>query len=139
MPLKYQNRTGFTLIGLMVMVAIIAIIAILAAIAFAFYQNHMLTVRRGDAQGIMLNIQALQEKNLSNYTFYESNLSDLGKFESDDYAFAIKGATNTTYTITATAKGSQASDTGCIFMTLNQSGLRCPGADPRCSTHADCW
>ncbi|MCC7280189.1 MAG: pilus assembly protein [Chromatiaceae bacterium] len=117
----------------------VVIIAILAAIAFAYYQNHMLTVRRVEAQGIMLNIQGLQEQHLLKYTLYESKLSDLGNFESDEYAFSINGATNTTYTITATAKGSQTDDTGCIFMTLNQAGLRCPGADPRCPTHTDCW
>ena len=66
MPLKYHSRPGFTLIGLMVLVAVLTI---LAAIAFAFYQNYMLTVRRVVAQDIMLNIQSLQEKHLFNFTF----------------------------------------------------------------------
>lgn len=136
MPMKGHFRPGFTLTDLMI---VVAVIGILASIAFATYQYYILSVRRVEAQGIMLNIQSLQEKNQFNYSYYKNNLSDFGNFESDHYTYAIKGATNTTYTITATAKGSQASDTGCIFMTLNQAGLKCPGADPRCLTHADCW
>ena len=136
MPLKYYSLPGFTLIGFMI---VVAVIGILAAITFTFYHYSILKARRLEAQEIMLNIQNLQEKHMLNYIFYETNLSYLGDFESKDYTFSIKGATNTTYTITATAKGSQASDTGCIFMTLNQAGLKCPGADPRCLTHADCW
>ena len=134
--MKGHFRPGFTLTALMI---VVAVIGILASITFATYQYYILSVRRVEAQGIMLDIQSLQEKNQFNYSYYKNNLSDFGNYESDHYTYAIKGATNTTYTITATAKGSQASDTGCIFMTLNQAGLKCPGADPRCLTHADCW
>ena len=134
--MKGHFRPGFTLTDLMI---VVAVIGILASITFATYQYYILSVRRVEAQGIMLDIQSLQEKNQFNYSYYKKNLSAFGNYESDHYTYAIKGATNTTYTITATAKGSQASDTGCIFMTLNQAGLKCPGADPRCLTHADCW
>ena len=136
MPIKYYSRQGFTLIQLMI---VVIIIGILVAISVSIYEYFALKTRRVEGQEIMLTIQKNKENYLASHVIHECTLADLGNFESDDYTFAISGASGTNYTITATAKGGQMGDAGCIFMTLNQSGLRCPGADPRCPTHADCW
>ena len=136
MPLKSYSRPAFSLIEFMIG---IAVLGFLAAIAFPFYEFYIREVRRIEGQETMLNIQDLQEKYLANYTTYQRTLADLGNFESDNYTFAISNATSTTYIITATAKGRQVNDIGCIFMTLNQAGVKCPSADSRCPTHTDCW
>ena len=127
MPLNYRHYKGFTLIELMV---VVGVIGILAAIAFPAYQDYTRRARRVEGQGGMLNIQLLEEKHRVNHASYEGNLANLGNFVSDDYTFSISGATATSYIITATAKGSQASDTGCTTMTLNQASEK---------SAANCW
>ena len=119
-----KNQKGFTLIELMI---VIAIIGILAAIAYPSYQDYIRKARRIDAQGVMLDIQLQQEKYRVNHVSYGS-LTDLGSFPSDYYTFAISGNTASAYTITATAKSgtSQASDTGCTSMAVNQASAKTP-------------
>jgi type IV pilus assembly protein PilE len=123
MPIHHRQSRGFTLIELMI---VVGVIGILAAIAYPSYQDYVMRARRVDAQGIMLNIQFLQEKYRVNHPIYEGTLANLGSFSSDYYTFVISGSTATTYTITATAKGGQASDTDCTPLSLNQSGARGP-------------
>jgi type IV pilus assembly protein PilE len=125
MPSKYHSRPGFTLIELMI---VVGVIGILASIAYPAYQNYVRKARRVEGQGIMLNIQLLEEKHRVNHATYEGTLANLGSFTSDDYTFATSNATATTYTITATAKGSQVGDTSCTPMTLNQAGTKTPSA-----------
>lgn len=136
MPKKCYFRPGFTLVDLMILVTILGFIA---AIAFPLYEFYILKARRIEGQETMLKIQDLQEKYLADYMTYKRVLADLGNFESENYTFALSNATSTTYIITATAKGRQVNDIGCIFMTLNQAGVKCPSADSRCPTHTDCW
>ena len=118
------HRRGFTLIELMI---VVAVIGILATIAYPSYQDYIRKARRIDAQGVMLDIQLQQEKYRVNHVSYGS-LTDLGSFLSDYYTFAISGNTASAYTITATAKSgtSQASDTGCTSMTVNQASAKTP-------------
>ena len=117
-PYPFRRR-GFTLIELMI---VVAVIGVLATIAYPSYQDYIRRARRIDAQSVMLDIQLLQEKYRVNHVSYGS-LTDLGTFSSDYYTFAISGNTASAYTITATAKSgtSQASDTGCTSMSLNQA------------------
>jgi type IV pilus assembly protein PilE len=117
-------RRGFTLIELMI---VLAVIGILATIAYPSYQDSIRQARRIEAQSIMLDIQLLQEKYRVNHVSYGS-LTDLGSFSSGYYTFAISGNTAHAYTITATAKSgtSQAGDTGCSAMTLNQASAKTP-------------
>jgi type IV pilus assembly protein PilE len=124
MALHPFHRRGFTLIELMI---VVAVIGILATIAYPSYQDYVRKARRIDAQGVMLDIQLQQEKYRVNHVSYGS-LTDLGSFPSDYYTYAISGNTASAYTITATAKSgtSQASDTGCTSMNLNQASARTP-------------
>ena len=124
MALHPFHRRGFTLIELMI---VVAVIGILATIAYPSYQDYVRKARRIDAQGVMLDIQLQQEKYRVNHVSYGS-LTDLGSFPSDYYTFAISGNTASAYTITAPAKSgtSQASDTGCTSMAVNQASARTP-------------
>ncbi len=121
MLLSYRQSRGFTLIELMI---VVGIIGILAGIAYPSYQDYARRARRVEAQGTMLNIQLLEEKHRVNHATYEGTLANLGSFASNYYTFAISGTTATTYTITATAKGSQTSDSDCTPMTLNQASVK---------------
>ena len=124
MAIHPSHRRGFTLIELMI---VVAVIGILATIAYPSYQDYIRKARRIDAQSVMLDIQLLQEKYRVNHVSYGS-LTDLGSFPSDYYTFAISGNTASAYTITATAKSgtSQASDTGCTSMAVNQASAKTP-------------
>ena len=120
---------GFSLIELMI---VVAIITILATIAYPSYQGYILISRRTDAQSIMQDIQLLQEKYRVNNPAYGA-LADLGTVPlSEYYTLAISGTSATAYSITATAKSgtSQANDTACLSMSIDQASNRTP---------ADCW
>ena len=118
---------GFTLIELMI---VVGVMAILTAIAYPAYQDYVRRARRVEGQGTMLNIQLLEEKWRVNHPIYLGTLSSLGTFTSAYYTFAISGTSGTAYTITATATGSQTSDSGCSPMTLTQASVKGP---------AGCW
>jgi type IV pilus assembly protein PilE len=128
MPLKYHSRSGFTLIELMI---VVGVIGILASIAYPSYMDYVRKARRTEAQSLMLNMQLQQEKYRVNHAAYAS-LADLGAFTSDYYTLTVPVNTALTYTITAVAKTgtSQASDTGCTTMTLNQASQK---------TEPGCW
>lgn len=124
MDFHFLLRRGFTLIELMI---VIAVVGILASIAYPSYQDYIRRARRIEAQSVLLDIQLLQEKYRVNHISYGS-LADLGTFSSDYYTFAISGNISSAYTISATAKSgtSQASDTGCTSMSLNQASVKTP-------------
>jgi type IV pilus assembly protein PilE len=129
---------GFTLIELMI---VVVIVGILAMIALPAYQDYARKSRRAEAISLMLDLQLSEEKFRANNPSYASTLAAMGitstyvgnQVDPAYYTFGIAASTNT-YTITATAQGSQASDkqygTPCHALTINQSNAKTP---------ADCW
>ena len=111
-----NNSKGFTLMELMVTVAIIAI---LAAIAYPSYSNYVRHSRRSEAIEALLSAQMRQEEyRLINRVY--ANTAQLGLTNGDYYDFASSAAVSAgvaSYTLTATAKGSQAGD--------SESGVAC--------------
>lgn len=140
MAIHPLHRRGFTLIELMI---VVAVIGILAAIAYPSYQDYIRRARRIDAQGVMLDLQLLQEKYRVNKPIYATwqNLIDSKYLPSSPpqispwiyYTFDTSPDSllpADRYTITADAKSgtSQASDSGCTRMTLNRDSAKTPDA-----------
>ncbi|GGF75334.1 type IV pilin protein [Alteromonas lipolytica] len=123
---RCKLNQGFTLIEMMIA---IVIMGILAAVAVPSYQSQVRESRRGDGQTALMQMHMSQENyRLQNVTYGSAN--DIAIPASDFYTFTVSNVSATTFTLTATAKNSQTSDTGCTTLTLNQSLTRTP---------AGCW
>ncbi len=133
-----NNYKGFTLIELMVVIAIIGIIMVYA---MPSYQRQVIRSKRTEAQKVLMQISARQEKNNASFLQYATSIdstnsptaTDLGFqgvpfMSSTDYAYSMNNTDG--YTITATAQGStQVNDnfgTDCRVLTLNSLGRKMP-------------
>lgn len=128
------HSQGFTLIELMI---VVAVIAILVAIAYPSYQSHVIKTRRATAAACMIELAQFMEREYTTNQSYEDGTlpqtncrNDLAGF----YSFAFPSPpTATTFSVTATAEGSQANDTQCGNLTINQAGAKSvsvSGTDP---------
>lgn len=117
-----NNRHGFSLIELMI---VVAIVGILAAVAYPSYRFYILQARRSDAIAALLGLQQDLERWRVNNPSYASCTICVTP-TSDFYDFSISNESATTYTIVATAKSSQTADVGCTSLSLNENGVRLP-------------
>ncbi|MBN8480623.1 MAG: prepilin-type N-terminal cleavage/methylation domain-containing protein [Xanthomonadales bacterium] len=131
-----KNSRGFTLIELVI---VVAVIAILAAIALPSYQDSIRKSRRGQAKADLLELVQMLERAYTtdrSYARYDPLPTGFDQSPRDGnarYTVAISGVTATTFTLTATPQGSQASDR-CGVLTINQQGLKTSDAPV-----AECW
>ncbi|WOX06684.1 type IV pilin protein [Microbulbifer pacificus] len=116
-----KQQRGFTLIELMI---VVAIIAILTAVAWPSYQNHVRSTNRADAQGALLGLaQAMERHFTENGTYKEAAAADADTgapqiFPTESpldgnnkaYNLIITAADDSSYTLQAQPKGSQAGD-----------------------------
>lgn len=125
-----MNERGFTLIELMV---VVAIIAILAGIAYPSYIEHIKKTRRSTAAACLMERAQFMERFYTTNMAYDKDsggaavsvpnsgcVTDLAAY----YSFgAPSNLGSTTYTLTATAIGSQAAD-ACGNLSINQAGTK---------------
>ncbi|WP_319799288.1 type IV pilin protein [Halomonas sp. M20] len=148
MNTQHRNQ-GFTLLELMI---VVAIVGILASVAYPSYQSYAERSRRGDATTGLLSLAQSQERFMSRCGEYASRLD--GKSDCSDtdsglglgdalgeegfYVFSMN-ATATSYTLTATPRGAQASDEQCQRIALNHLGIRTAQDGKGKSTRDTCW
>jgi len=128
-PPAPQRVHGFTLIETMI---VIAIAGILASIAFSIYQTKILKTKRSTAQSCLMEYAQYMEVYRSTnalhpmqYTGASLPSADCAATLASAYDITVASA-QSTYTLTATAKGPQSSDASCTPLTLQQDGTKTP-------------
>lgn len=125
-----STQAGFTLIELMI---VVAIVGILAAIAIPNYTEYVRKSRRSDAKSSILEVTQRLERFYTEKARYTESFIDIGypaaTLDSSQgyYSLSIAaGATGITssYIVTATAQGAQASDAGCGNFTYSSNNAK---------------
>jgi type IV pilus assembly protein PilE len=148
-PVNAASNRGFTLIELMIAVAVVSI---LATIAVASYTSQVKKSRRTDARSAVLDLAGREEKLFSTANAYSALPSDLGygagawpiNVGSGYYQVTVaapdplQGGAAGTYLITAqpVPGSTQASDTTCLSLSVNQLGAQ---SSTGSGTTATCW
>ncbi len=134
---KRSKNRGFTLIELMI---VVAVVAFLVAIAIPSYQEQVRKSNRGLAKSDLLELtQCAERYHTTNGTyvgFEAATACDVdSKDDANTYDFGTAAITRTTFTLSATAQGSQ-SDDKCGDLGINQANVRTHSA----GTATDrCW
>lgn len=118
-----QKTSGFTLIELMI---VIAIVAIVTAVALPSYRGYVQRSYRSEAKaGLMQAAQWMERAATANgtYPLTAAFPATLKKTPSDKYDISVASTDGSTYTLTATRKGTQAADK-CGNYTLTNTGDR---------------
>lgn len=113
---------GFSLIEMLV---VVALVAILAGIAYPMYTQHIIKVRRTEAQTTLLSLAAHMERYFTEHNSYEGATIPQD-IQQNFYRLAIKTANAHTYQLSATPIGSQTNDSQCGILSLSQSGQKDP-------------
>ncbi|MGA0613001.1 type IV pilin protein [Caldimonas sp. KR1-144] len=140
----HSRGRGFTLIELMITVAVVAV---LAMVAYPSFMDQVRKSRRSEAISALAQIQQAQERFRANDTSYTTALttawpSGLGissPTSSGYYTLAISSASSVGYVATATAAGSQASDSKCTSLTITVSGGSTQYTSTGSASANTCW
>jgi len=126
--MKYKNQNGVTLIELLIT---IAIVGILGAVAYPSYTNYVTKSNRSEAQRELLRVANKMEQFFVDNRTYTSDMKLLGLpgdpyiTESKKYSIDASAQTRATFTLTATAKGTQAkADADCIKLNVSETGKK---------------
>jgi len=136
--------SGFTLIELLIAMGVVAILATVAA---ATYTSQVQKSRRTDARSALLDLAGREEKLFSTTNAYSATPSDLGygavgtpfpiTVGSGYYQVSATVANPpVSFLITATAIGTQAGDTQCVTLSVDQTGAQTSTGTGTAST---CW
>ena len=139
--MQYRPAPGFSLIELLIAVAILGIIS---AIAVPTYSNYITDARRIDAQvALRGEAQKMERCRTESFTYVGCDPSTDPKSPDGYYTIGFGTPTANTYTLTATpvAGKSQAKDTDCKTLIINQTGRTTATGDSVSTSEpaGDCW
>jgi type IV pilus assembly protein PilE len=120
--MKTHNAArGFTLIELVIAMAVVAITA---AIAYSSFSSQVRHGRRSDALTSMGALSSSLERCYAQAYAYTGcgNVAAGTTASQNGYYSIVTAVTATSYTLTATPVGGQASDTTCASIVLSNSG-----------------
>lgn len=137
-----KKQKGFTLIELMI---VLAIIGVISAIAYPSYQESVRKSNRADGKATLNDVAQRLQRCFTAYSDYThasctigQTLDGGGSVNSGEGMYTVTGnLTATTFALTAApvAGTTQAGDSKCASLTLNQAGVE--GASG--TLGADCW
>ena len=122
---KITQSQGFTLIE--VMIALV-IISLLISIAVPSYREHIAKSHRTEAQINLLQAVSFMERFYTENNRYDQNTTGAAValpagIVSTMYNFAVTGLTQTSFTLTATPTGAQATD-ACGTYSIRENSVR---------------
>ncbi len=138
-------QRGFTLLELM---TVLVIIVIIISIAYPSYVTQVLSTRRSEGQALLMRVAAQEERFFTNNNQYIDDVTaapvaglgmaqDTSENGHYQVAAAIAGG-GTSYTLTATPQGGQATDTLCANLTLTSAGAK-GASGTTVDALRDCW
>lgn len=137
--IKISDISGFSLVELLVAMVIVGI---LTAIAYPSYLQYLHKSRRADAASTLTQDQIILERCYSQNFSYATACGALPGFPQISpqgfYTINISNRTATTYTLTATPRGTQADDTKCASMAVNQANLK-TALNSSAASESECW
>jgi len=134
-----QLTKGFTLIEILITVAIIGI---LLTVAYPSYINYVTKTHRTDGQVALMDLASRMERFYidSNHTYEGASFATLKTSNASPrgfYNLAITNLSDTTFLLTATPTGTQATnDKLCSSLTIDQAGQK---SQTGTGTQKDCW
>lgn len=141
-----NNRKGFTLIEMMI---VLAIITILSSLAYPNYLNHITRMRRTDGQTALLELANQMETYYRKTQTYatatigtgrETDIRDQAITPDGWYQLSILHQTNTHYTLQAKARMAQAEhDPMCVTLAIDDLGNKKPAAKNHQQRLTRCW
>lgn len=144
-----EMRTGgFTLIELMIA---LVVVAILSAIAYPLYEHQIEESRRTEARTALTELAAREERYFATNNAYTNSANFLG-YGANNWPITVgsgyfelskpnvnNGANPPYYLLTATAIGSQVSDTQCQQFTIDSTGTEISYDNSNSVTTSTCW
>lgn len=134
-----RTKKGFSLIELMI---VVVIVGILTMIAYPSYRYYVLKSRRSDALAALAQDQTILERCYAQNFSYSAACTGMPTYPHNSvqgfYSVALSNQSASTYTLTATAIGTQTGDTTCRTFVVDQANQK-TASDSSGTAQTICW